>query len=208
MTWSAILQLFSLVPFYLLGTFPTGPLIAKRAGVDLRAHGSGNIGTTNAMRILGKKAGLLTLLGDAGKGALAVLSGLALNNDPLYGSLCALAVVAGHCFSLPQISPDGRWHGGKGVATSVGALLALNPFSGLFGIAVFALVLMLKGIVSLASVTAAGLIPLFFIFVDPSQAVYGVILMSFLVIFKHRANLQRLSEGKEPRYSFSKKNEH
>src|SRR5262245_36849666 len=131
---SIIFAFLALIPFYLLGAFPTGQLVARFHRIDLTAAGSGNIGATNAARVLGKKAGVAVLGGDVLKGALAcAIAGLVFANPAMQG-WAGFAAVAGHCFSIP-----GKLKGGKGVATGLGTFLYLSFASALFAIAVFAL---------------------------------------------------------------------
>ena len=110
----SVLIALSLIPFYLLGAFPTGYLIARMNGVDVTAVGSGNVGATNVSRVVGKKAGIVTLLVDVFKGAFGVAVASGLSTSTLFVALCAVAVVAGHCFSVPPYLK-----GGKGVATAL-----------------------------------------------------------------------------------------
>jgi len=187
--------LFSLIPFYLLGAFPTGQILAWQQKVDLSKEGSGNVGATNALRVLGKKAGALTLGGDISKGLLAVVLGSFISNDPVYISTCALAVVLGHCFSIPPYLK-----GGKGVATALGAFIYLIPSATLFGIAVFVTVFGFMRVVSVSSVSAIILIPLFLIIREPaSEIIYAVSIIAVVVAYKHLPNLKRFIEGKESR---------
>jgi acyl phosphate:glycerol-3-phosphate acyltransferase len=194
-----ILVALSLLPFYLLGTFPTGYLIAKRAGVDIARHGSGNVGATNVGRVLGKKAGIITLAGDLFKGVFAVLISRWCTSAEWYHAFAALAVVLGHCFSLPPLL-----RGGKGVATSLGAILGLNPFLALGGVAVFGAVFGLKRIVSLASVTAALAVPLFALaFGVDDSILFGLVPIALVVVYRHRENLERLARGEEKTFKAS-----
>jgi len=195
MLLATILTIFSLIPFYLIGSFPTGQILAWKSRVDLSTQGSGNVGATNVLRVLGKRAGAITLAGDIIKGIIAVVLGSFLSQDPLYVSMCALAVVCGHCFSLPPYLK-----GGKGVATALGALSCLIPAATLFGLAVFVIVFSLMRIVSIASVSAILLIPLFHIIQQPTSVmIYAVSIISIIVTFKHLPNLKRYIEGKETR---------
>jgi len=192
-----LLTLCSLLPFYLLVAFPTGQLVASRRGVDLAAAGSGNVGATNAARVLGKNAGLVVLAGDIAKGAAGVALAGAISSPGWYPALAAVAVTAGHCFSLP-----GRLRGGKGVATGLGASLVLTPLPALLAAASFAGVFGIFRITSLASVSAALLLPLYGLVLNEGDpAVTGLALMTALILFRHRANLARLAEGREEKFS-------
>ena len=196
---------------YLLGSISFSVIISKKmAGFDVREKGSGNAGSTNVLRTVGKKAAIITLICDCLKGVLAILIAfiagkIAKNTDgALLVQLAGLAVVLGHTFPIFF-----KFKGGKGVATSLGVLLIINWQIGLICL-VFALVLMaLTRFVSLGSVAAAILFPVLTIFihtnyiVDGNYIVFGILLAIF-VIFNHRSNVKRLLEGKENKLSFKK----
>jgi acyl phosphate:glycerol-3-phosphate acyltransferase len=192
-----------LVIAYLLGSIPFGLLFARIfARKDIREVGSGNIGATNVTRIAGPLPGILTLLFDAGKGALAVL--LAARASDLNATtmmLAALAALLGHCYPIWL-----RFKGGKGVATGLGIFTALAPFAGLSSLAVFIIVAITWRFASLASIAAAASMPLLiYLFWAPGHApplpiIFGTLFATTLVIYKHNANLQRLVEGTEPRF--------
>lgn len=189
---------------YLLGSISFSVIISKKmAGFDVREKGSGNAGSTNVLRTVGKKAAILTLICDCLKGVIAVLIGLLAGkivknlDDALLVQLAGIAVVLGHTFPIFF-----KFKGGKGVATSLGVLLVINWQIGLICL-VFALVLMaLTRMVSLGSISAAVLFPVLTIFirnhylVPGNYIVFGVILAAF-VIFNHRENVKRLISGKE-----------
>ena len=188
--------------FYLIGTFPTGYLIGKLHGVTIWEHGSKSIGATNVSRILGKKAGVLTLIGDILKGfvpiALASLFDLPVKQLGCLG----MFLVFGHCLSLPPYLK-----GGKGVATALGVFLALSPLLALLSLATFAICIAAWKIVSLASIIAAIALPIYAMLIySPTHQTLLPWLMaiSAMVIFRHRANLKRLIQGEEPRYSVKK----
>lgn len=193
-------MLLVLVGAYLFGSLPTGYLVARAKGIDIRAHGSGNIGATNVFRILGKAAGTLVLLTDALKGALAVLILPALASRWLPGTdfitlrlLAALGAVLGHNYTCWL-----RFKGGKGIATSAGVLAALVPLAFLLTLAVFVLVLAVSRYVSLASVLAAVALPVATGLTHAPRPVLGLTLvLALLAIWKHRANLSRLMAGTE-----------
>lgn len=193
-----VLLLFSLIPFYIIGTIPSGYLISRYHGVDIKTVGSGNVGATNVGRALGKKAALLTLSADITKGVIAVAFAKLLTDDPQFHAMTATAVVAGHCLSIPP------WlKGGKGVATSLGALTVLSWTVASSAVAMFILVFAMWKIVSLASVTAAFTASLVMLFGNYSDAeLYAIGILTLLVVFKHRANLKRLCEGKEKKFEF------
>lgn len=193
-----LITLLALIPCYLIGSFPTGHLIAKQHGLDIKAHGSGNVGATNVARVVGKKAGLLTLMGDVLKGIIAVGAGTAISSSIAFQAMCAVAVVLGHCISFPP-----RLKGGKGVATSLGALLVLSPLLALVAVSLFAVVFYFSAIVSLASVTAALGTPLAALGLGfPSESTAAVAAIGLVVTLKHRTNLERLARGTEPKATF------
>ena len=188
------------VPFYLVGTFPTGLLVARLHGIDITSHGSGNVGATNIARVIGKRAGVLTLIGDALKGFLGVCVAQLVSHDVEFAAAAAAAVVCGHCFSIPPY-----FKGGKGVATALGALLALQPWCALLGIAVFACSFAFSRIVSLSSILAALAAPIgAFLLNEPEPVSLAVVIVSGVVIIRHRENIQRLIEGREARFEAKK----
>ena len=187
---------------YFVGSLPTGYLVARAKGVDIRAHGSGNIGATNVFRILGIAAGVLVLLTDALKGALAVLCLPPLvrlwipGADPVVLQLiAALGSVLGHNYTCWL-----RFKGGKGVATSAGAMAALLPSAFLVTLAVFLVVLAISRYVSLASILAAVALPIAAWYTRVPHSVLGLTtVLATLAIWKHRANMRRLLAGTENR---------
>ena len=135
---------------YLLGNISPSTILAKMAGKDIKKEGSGNAGTTNALRVLGKKAALITLVIDIGKGVVAVLLG-GIISGPEAAMICAPAVFIGHVWPVLL-----KFKGGKGVATAFGTLLAVNWQLALICLAIVIVVVVLTRMVSLGSVTAAG----------------------------------------------------
>lgn len=191
---SLIVPALVLVLAYLIGAMPSGKIIARAAGVDITAHGSGNVGATNVARVVGKRAGLLTLVLDILKGAAACLLAKYASSAENFHALAALAAVLGHCISLPP-----KLKGGKGVAASLGVALILAPRAACLGVAIFGLVFAMRNIVSLASISAALSIPIFAIFMGaPESYFYSLAAICLLIVFKHRENIKRLIEGREP----------
>lgn len=191
---------------YLLGSIPFGLLLSKLfAGKDVREVGSGNIGATNVARAAGTFAGVLTLILDAAKGAAAVLLAARLTNDrAVWMVVAGLAALIGHCFPIWL-----RFRGGKGVATAAGFFLALCAPALLGALILFLLVAGFSRYVSLGSLAAAASIPMFvYLFWAPHHApphivTFGAFAAAILVVYKHDANIQRLLQGTEPRFSFS-----
>ena len=198
---------------YLLGSISFSVIISKKmAGFDVREKGSKNAGSTNVLRTVGKKAAVITLLGDCLKGVVAILFAIivgkiAKNTDKaLLVQLAGIAVVLGHTFPIFF-----GFKGGKGVATSLGVLLMTNWQIGLICL-VFALVLMaLSKMVSLGSVGAAILFPVLVLFIHTnftvsegsSYLIYSIIL-AVIVAFNHRSNIKRILNGTENKLSFKK----
>jgi len=202
---SAVYVLVGLVA-YLLGSISFSIIFCKRmAGFDIRERGSKNAGTTNVLRTVGKKAAALTLVCDVLKGVVAILLAMLAawiwdEVDPeALKYLAALMAIIGHTFPIYY-----GFRGGKGVATSLGAILVVNPQIGLICL-VFALIIIIATKwVSLGSILAAILFPVLTIFmVDSFWAKVISIIMGLLVIFNHRTNLKRLREGTENKISFS-----
>ncbi|HFL2571065.1 TPA: glycerol-3-phosphate 1-O-acyltransferase PlsY [Clostridioides difficile] len=183
---------------YLLGNISTSYIVAKRiAGVDIRTQGSGNAGSTNVLRTLGKRAGAMTFLGDVLKGIMAVLisefaARLVGIDTLLAGYLAVICVVAGH--NWPAVL---GFRGGKGVATSLGAMLAVNPVITLMCLAVFILVVAITKYVSLGSVVGIGCSPIFMIMVKNKAGLIVALFLTASVIYNHRANIKRLLNGTE-----------
>lgn len=186
---------------FLLGSIPFGYLLFRwRTGGDIRRSGSGNIGATNVLRTAGKKLGVLTLLLDAFKGWLALW--LALHwgqNPPVLVAGCLVLVIAGHIFS-----PWLRGRGGKGVATALGAFLALAPWALAGAAVVFLIVLAVWRYVSLASICACIALPLLLLIPMRTGHVAPVVVavtaaVMALVIYRHKGNLGRLRQGTESR---------
>jgi len=195
---------------FLLGSIPFGYLAGRIARIDIRKTGSGNIGATNVVRILGKRYGYPVFALDFLKGFGAVKISMSIATDvrpelsspEMFGILAAVCSVIGHCFS-----PWLKFKGGKGVATSAGALFSLMPLAALIGAAVWILIFWLKRYVSLASVATAVALPLVILVIDWKNQTYRKPLFCFsviiaaVVVWRHRSNLSRLVRGKEPRFT-------
>jgi glycerol-3-phosphate acyltransferase PlsY len=186
---------------YLLGSIPFPYLLAKlKTGKDIREMGSGNVGATNVMRTTGKTLGLITLVLDVAKGATAVLLGRYLLQEPVGAAAAGFFAMLGHAYPVFL-----RFRGGKSVATGAGAFLILSPFGILSSIALFILALAAVRIVSVSSILASGMFPLFawLLGAERSVVICGAVCAS-LIIFRHRPNIQRLIEGTERRMGESK----
>ena len=181
---------------YVLGSVPTGLWIGLRLrGIDIREHGSKNIGATNTLRVLGKGMGAAALAGDVAKGLVAVLAISRLSAWEHAPLACGMAAILGHTFSVFL-----RFSGGKGVATSAGVFLGLCPLPSLIAILVFGVVLALTRMVSAGSCLAALALAVgvFFFHEDwPLRVV--VVLVALLVVVKHRSNIRRILRGEESR---------
>jgi glycerol-3-phosphate acyltransferase PlsY len=193
---------------YLLGAFPTSVVVGRLArGIDIREHGSGNAGATNAWRVLGWRLGVLVLVADMAKGVLAAAAiariplpsaGLDLATISL---LCGLAAVVGHVFPVYT-----RFRGGKGVATAGGMLFAVAPIPMALALGVFLLAVTTTGRVSIGSLAAAVSIPLWIGFLRaPSGQRYSLLLLgvsialAVFIVWTHRGNIRRLLHGDERR---------
>jgi len=186
------------VASYFLGSIPTGFLWAKARGIDIRKVGSGNIGATNVMRALGKGPGLAVLLLDAAKGFLPVYVAPRLFPDIDHTTLqitCCLFVIAGHNWTCWL-----KFKGGKGVATSSGALLAILPVPFLCAFGVWAILFAIWRYVSLASIGAAVAMPIATLFRERDRTLFiFTVVLAIIVIYKHKPNIQRLLAGTENR---------
>ena len=202
---------------YLLGSIPFGFLVAKAKGVDIRSAGSGNIGATNAMRVLGKPAGIAVLLLDAAKGYVACVflppmiynwliphySGLFLYFQDVPVELqTRFFVVAGICAVLGHNYTCWlKFKGGKGIATTAGVYLALAHWALLVALAVFILAILLTKYVSVGSIAAAIALVVTVWVMPPHNLFLGIVTtaLGVLAIYKHKSNIQRLLAGTENR---------
>jgi glycerol-3-phosphate acyltransferase PlsY len=180
---------------YLLGSVPFGIVFARAKGVDLRRVGSGNIGATNVLRAAGKGPAVLTLLGDVLKGVAAVALARALGLGAFYEGLAALASVAGHDFSVFL-----RFRGGKGVATSLGAVLIYAPQAGILTVVLWLVTVALTRYSSLGAIVSFALLPVMMLLTGQAKqkAAFAAALTALLVL-KHSGNIKRLLEGTERR---------
>ena len=188
---------------YLVGSIPTSFIVGKvMKGMDLREHGSGNLGATNAFRVLGWKGGIFVLVCDILKGALPVLilprlaarGGLGFLEPHNLALVIGLAAILGHIFTLFM-----KFKGGKGVATSMGVFLALAPKAFAITLPVCILLIVLTRYVSVGSLTGALLLPILVYVFYPGQLplILFTILIGLVILIRHRTNIRRLIQGRE-----------
>ncbi|MCE5311774.1 MAG: glycerol-3-phosphate 1-O-acyltransferase PlsY [Nitrospiraceae bacterium] len=178
---------------FLAGSIPTGLLIAKAKGIDIRSTGSGNIGATNVMRSVGKESALFTLIGDIVKGAIPVVIGILLKLQQPELAVVGLSAIFGHNFSVFL-----KFRGGKGVATSLGVLLAYSPYVGLFTAMVWLMVMKWSKTSSLSALSAFAALPLIFFVLDNTALnIIFAFVISALIFIRHIDNIKRLAKGQE-----------
>lgn len=192
-----------LLASYLVGAIPTSYLVSRLvAGIDLRKQGSGNLGATNLYRVLGWKYAVPVALFDMAKGAVPVLYfSPQVSDSQLFALVCGVAAILGHVFSIFV-----RFKGGKGVATAAGVMLGLTPVALGIAAAVWVVLVLLTGYVSLGSIMAAAVFPLAVYLLDrPSQIelLWIDVAVAAGVILLHRRNIQRLLRGTEHRFGRS-----
>lgn len=188
---------------YLIGSIPFSYLVARRAGVDVRKVGSGNVGATNVLRSAGRKAGIVAFLLDASKGALAALLAQRLGPGGALPPLAAAAAVLGHMYPVWL-----GFKGGKGVATGAGAFLPLAPSATGIALVAFAVTLGVLRYVSLASIAGAiALAAAAFVVGAPRPVVWTAAALAALIAWRHRGNLQRIRAGTENRLGVAKAQE-
>ncbi len=210
MSLPVMLTLSAAVSSYLIGAIPFAYIIARLHGVDVRKVGSGNVGATNVLRSVGKVAGVSVLLLDVAKGYLPTLliphAFTAYTHGEPSSTLaiaCAMGAICGHVWPIYL-----GFKGGKGIATSAGALIALAPAAVLIGLVVWIIVLLVSKYVSLASITAAVAIPAvsWYIYSPDGMLLPGALtVIGILAVAKHKSNIQRLIKGNENRITLRKK---
>lgn len=191
------LSIALVVAAYFMGSIPFGYLLGKRLGVDVRSVGSGNIGATNVARSLGKKFGVLVLILDACKGALpTIVARVLFERGELaveYLAAVALAAIIGHCYPVWL-----RFRGGKGVATSLGVFLVIDPVVAGIGVIIFAGLYGAFRLASVGSVVAAVAFPLLLWVADRDPALVQLgIAGAIIIVYKHRGNILRILQGEE-----------
>ncbi len=186
---------------YVVGATPFGYLAGKLRGLDIRQHGSGNIGATNALRVLGKPVGISVLVLDLLKGLLPVLIAMAVSERPAVQIATALAAILGHNYTFWL-----RFKGGKGIATTAGAILAIMPWALLAAVIAWVGVFLATRYVSVASITAALVVPATLVVQGLVSGVWVPAILGFavvaaaLAVWKHRGNIARLRRGEENRF--------
>ena len=193
-----LVYLIIIITAYLLGNISTSYIVAKRlAGVDIRTQGSGNAGSTNVLRTLGKKAGALTFIGDVLKGLIAVLIarfiayGVNLDNTTC-AYIAVVAVVLGHNYPVFL-----GFKGGKGVATSLGSMLGMNPLVALLCLGFFIIIVAITKYVSLGSILGIGLYPVIMMINHNTKGVLVTLFLTISVAITHKENIKRLLNGTE-----------
>lgn len=175
---------------YLAGSIPFGKLVGKRYGIDIQKKGSGNIGFTNSLRTLGIKPAVLVLSFDILKGFIPVK--IALGLYPLDQiQIIAIAAILGHIFPIWL-----KFKGGKGIATGLGTLLAINPSITLIAAIIFLSIFLLTRIVSVSSIISSWALPLIYYFISPNLTLFFLIL-AIIITWTHRENIVRLTKGTE-----------
>jgi glycerol-3-phosphate acyltransferase PlsY len=189
-----VLLCFYLFLALLIGSFPTGLVLGVYNGQDIRSVGSGNIGATNVTRVLGTRLGAWTLGLDLCKGILPVLGVRWLDAPPWYAGLVVLTVFCGHCWSLFL-----SFRGGKGVATGAGAMLVIAPTAMLITIGAWIGLFMGTRRSSIASLGAAGLLPIAVALLS-AQWLWAALALSLGIVYRHRENVRRILDGSEFRF--------
>lgn len=196
-SWITIGGVVAIIISYFLGNISPAIILGKLNGIDIKKVGSGNAGTTNVLRTLGKKAAVITMVVDILKGFIGVKIGFLLGGY-VAGTICAVAAFCGHIWPCLY-----NFRGGKGVATAFGVITAVNWQLGLAVLGVVALFVLLSKRMSVGSIIGAASFPLLAWLMEPGFFVPGFV-MAVIVIVKHRANIGRLLRGEEPKMSFKK----
>ncbi len=192
-----ILAAFALAAYF-LGNISPSTLMARARGIDIKKAGSGNAGTTNALRVMGKKAGAVTLIIDVLKGVAAAVAGT-LAGGELAGYICAFAVFIGHIWPVVY-----RFKGGKGVATIFGAAVGLSPALGFSVLGIVVIAVLVTKRMSVGSIIGAIAFPFMAWWLEPGFAPLSIVI-ALIVIIKHRSNIARIFRGQEPPMSIFEK---
>ena len=187
---------------YLLGSIPSGLWIGRKFfQIDIRQHGSGNLGATNSFRILGKKAGTIVLLLDLLKGSISVLLLKQMDLHGISPLIIALFAVMGHTYPL-----FANFKGGKAVATFAGVILAYQPVLFLIGLGIFILTLAISKMVSFTSMLTISIGVLLSLYFQDMVLTTIALLADIFIIYRHRTNIQRILNGTEPKVDIFKRN--
>lgn len=198
-----------LIIAYLIGSIPTGYIFGRLLkGIDIREFGSGNVGATNTFRVIGRVPGLIVLAIDIFKGFLCAtyIANFFMYVSPavrpeLYRVLVGLAAIAGHNWTIFL-----RFKGGKGVATSAGVVVGLIPKIFWLGFLAWVIVFFISGYVSLASIVASILVPIFtLLFGEPAEIIVFMSILCLVIVYRHRSNIARLKRGQEKRIPLFKR---
>ncbi|MDD2856797.1 MAG: glycerol-3-phosphate 1-O-acyltransferase PlsY [Desulfuromonadaceae bacterium] len=193
---SIIYFVFLILAAYMIGSFPTGLILGKLYGIDVRKAGSGNVGATNLYRTVGRKIGIITLIVDCLKGLVPVLVVISLGQSIEFAAFVGFSAFCGHVFSIFL-----KFRGGKGVATALGVFLALAPMAVTLAIALFALIKFRWRYVSLGSILAAASMPFGVFFMGGNKSVNIVtLIIALIVILRHNENIRRLISGTENKF--------
>ncbi|MBC7959730.1 MAG: glycerol-3-phosphate 1-O-acyltransferase PlsY [Vallitaleaceae bacterium] len=195
-------RVFCLLIGYLLGCFQTAFIIGRfKKHIDIRQYGSGNSGTTNAIRVLGWKLGALTFAGDIAKAVIAVLLAKFLFDDPLAGFYAGFGAIIGHNWPIFL-----KFKGGKGIASTIGVLLAVDPLIGLIMIVILAITILLTKYVSLGSVLMVIAIPILMLVLHPGAWEFFLLGLMLMIsaLYRHKDNIKRLFTGTENKLGHKK----
>jgi len=193
-----ILVIITLIVAYLLGNISPSIILGKKYGIDIKSQGSGNAGTTNALRVLGKKAGIITFAGDILKGVVAVILGRYVGGETI-AMVCGLLAFCGHVWPVFF-----KFKGGKGVATAFGAIIAVNPVMGAVVGGMMVTIVLITKRVSAGSVICSLVFPFIANIYNP-EYLWWTLIMGVTMLYKHKENINRLIKGEEPRMNFKKR---
>ena len=179
---------------FIIGSVPTGLLIARGMGIDLKQKGSGNIGATNVLRTTGKWPAIITLLGDILKGAATVLLARHFGAGVLFEGVIGIFSILGHNFSIFM-----KFKGGKGVATSLGVLSIYSPQTALFTVILWLFTVLITKYSSLGALVSFGFLPVIMILFDTGEKFPIALTITLMMFIRHRENISRLIKGTEPK---------
>ncbi|MCK5286361.1 MAG: glycerol-3-phosphate 1-O-acyltransferase PlsY [Thermodesulfovibrionia bacterium] len=189
-------QMYLIPTAYIIGSIPFGILVAKQKGIDLQNVGSKNIGATNVLRSVGKVPAIITLLGDSLKGTSAVLLGRVMIGDEFWEGIMGIMAVLGHLFSVFL-----SFRGGKGVATGFGVFIVYSPVATLIALVIWIFTAIFTRYSSLAAITAFLSLPVLIALFDATRIkISFAILITFLIILRHRENIKNLIRGTEDKF--------